>query len=244
MSKPYIKIPRPVLILHDAAKQKRRLLLVAAIALAGALLLIGLGYGVANRQQVITYLSGEETLRSQIRQLERELKEAQQELVLHQMAVGVSQQAQNSIRQELKNYHTQIAELEEVIEFYKSIMSPDASDKELRADDIQLHATAIPNTYGYTLTLAQFGGEHALVQGQVSLSVEGVLAGEVVSIPHENLIDKGSDAKFSFRYFQELKGQLVVPEKFDAQQITVQVIPSSRQIQNSEYKFNWSIKEL
>lgn len=230
--------------MHDTAKQKRRLLLIVAIAFTGALLLIGLGYGVANRQQVITYLSGEETLRSQVRQLERELKETQQELVLHQMAVGVSQQAQNSIRQELKNHHAQVAELEGVIEFYKSIMSPEASDKELRADNIQLNATAVPNIYEFALTLAQFGGEHALVQGQVVLSVEGVQAGEVISIPHEDLMDKSSDAKFSFRYFQELRGQLILPEGFDAQQITVQVIPSSRQIQNSEYKFNWSIKEL
>lgn len=243
MSKPQIKVPQPVLFLQSQEAQRRRLVWQLVLALLIAALLVGIGYGLANRQQVLAYVNGEETLRGQVRQLERALKEAQQELVLHQTAVEVSQQAQNRIRQELRNHHAQVTELEATVDFYKSIMSPESGEQRLRADNLTLTATDSPQAYNMALMLGQFGGEHAAVQGQVTISVKGLQDGEAVTLEQSKVMDKALSTRFSFRYFQELRGRIVLPDGFEPQQVLVQVVPDSRHLKNTDYSFDWSIKE-
>lgn len=242
MSRPQIQIPKPVLVMQEAST-RRRLLWQIGVALFLAVALVALGYGLANRQQVLAYVSGEETLRGQVKQLERELKDARQELVLHQTAVEVSQQAQNSIRQELKSYHAQVAELDASVEFYKSIMSPESSELGLRVDNVAIVAAEAPQEYSIKLMIGQFGGDHTPVQGRVLLSVKGEQQGKSVTLDNAAVLKQESDLRFSFRYFQELKGSLALPEDFEPRQVQVQVVPNSRQLKNVEHQFDWSVKE-
>lgn len=243
LNKPQIKVPQPILVLQNSDTQRRRLVWRMVLLTLIAMLLVALGYGLANRQQVLSYVNGEETLRGQVKQLQRELEEARHELVLHETAVEVSQQAQNSIRQELKAYHTQMAELEETVEFYKSIMSPESTGKGLRADSVILLPAGPPQEYNMVLTLGQFGGEHTTVQGNVAVSVKGEQGGETRVLEQSLVLDEGASTRFSFRYYQELKGRLVLPEDFEPQQLQVQVIPDSRQLKNTEHSFDWLVKE-
>lgn len=230
-------------MLQDTGSQRRRLVWQVGAMLLIAVLLVALGYGLANRQQVLSYVSGEETLRGQVKQLEGKLKDAHHELVLHQTAVEVSQQAQNSIRRELKSHHAQMAELEETIEFYKSIMSPESSEHGLRADSVVLTASETPQEYNMILTLGQFGGEHEAVKGRVIISVSGLQDGGKKVLEHDAVFDNEASTRFSFRYFQELKGRLVLPDGFEPQQLQVHIIPNLRQLKNTEHSFDWLVKE-
>lgn len=244
MTKPQIQVPRPVLVVQDENAKRRRWISWCIFVPIFAILFVGLGYGLANRQQVLAYVKGEETLRSQVRLLEQELKEAQHELALHRTAVEVSQQAQNSVRKELRNYHERAAELEETLAFYQRIMNPAGAEQGLRADAVFIKEEEAAHHYAITIMLGQFGGEHESVRGRLAFDVLGEQEGEAVVLPHEEVLVENTDLAFSLRYYQEKQVLVQLPEGFEPQAVKVKLTPTGNQVKPSENQFEWLVKEL
>jgi hypothetical protein len=80
-------------------------------------------------------------------------------------------------------------------------------------------------TWRYTLTLTQNLNRGAISKGEARVSVEGVSNGRLQSLRWEDLVQKpGAPGQpFSFRYFQQLEGSIMLPEGFTPQRVRVQL---------------------
>ena len=83
------------------------------------------------------------------------------------------------------------------------------------------------------------------VSGDVNLSVAGSLDGVETTFEMAQLIPDGADRKwvFSFRYFQDFDRQLVLPDGFTPERITVEVRSRTRSISSIEESFVWATSQ-
>jgi Family of unknown function (DUF6776) len=175
--------------------------------------------------------------------------EAQQQLVNQQMAASVDRTSVDDVRQELKDYQDKIAELTEEISFYKGLMSPSERDKGLSVRDLDIYKTASPHLFQYKLVLQQTALKHRLLKGSVRVVIIGQAKNsEGVNIQRRYaLADLSEDIKavdipLRFKYFQNIEGELKLPNGFNVQKIELVARAISPKKVQIEKTYDWQVQ--
>lgn len=159
-----------------------------------------------------------------------ELQAARDELALHRTGAEVAEEAQGQVRSEIKELRNQLAELEEAVAFYKSVMSPNSAEQGLRIEKFTITPASDPGTYSYRLVLTQVGDNRRRISGNVMLSLQGGAEGSLVDLPLKEQLKPQSETTYRFRYYQELEGGFMLPDNLAPKTIKVEVnVAGSRQ---------------
>lgn len=194
------------------------------------IVIIGLAVYAAYLYGFQTGGSQNEALLTQRAELRQSLLEAQQRqealrLRVAQLERGsqVDRQANENARQTQLELSGRIAELEEEVALYQGIMSPSLDNEGLRIQEVTLEPTSSSDRYRYSLMLTQAGNNSQYLQGFVGVNVVGTQNGERIALPLKDVSDAVDDVdiRFRYRYFQDIKGDLVLPEGFIPDQIQV-----------------------
>ena len=132
-------------------------------------------------------------------------------------------------------------ELKEELEFYHGIVGSADEVRGLQIRNFKLTKDESSQSFRYRLILTQFVRGNRYISGNVSLSVSGVHNGLEKSLSQEDFVQQGSDdMKFRFKYFQELQGEIVLPDGFVPLKITLDITPLDKSHKPIEQTFNWS----
>jgi hypothetical protein len=93
----------------------------------------------------------------------------------------------------------------------------------------------------YIVTLTQNLNRGVISGGEMRFSVEGVKDGKLSTISWGQLLQKSSAGgqAYSFRYFQQLEGNVMLPQGFTPQRVTVSLRGGGQSV---DQKFDWSTK--
>ncbi len=182
-------------------------------------------------------------LQSQVKDLQAELQSARDELAMQRADTQVTSQAQEQVRTEIKDLRDQLAELEEAVAFYKSVMAPGSGDNGLKIEKLDVAATGTPNVYGFRLVLTQVGDNRGYLSGNVTVIIAGRRGEEAVRLNGTEVLADGAETRFKFRYFQELSGRLTLPEGFEPDQLTIEAESTGRRQEKVERSFIWQVQE-
>lgn len=144
------------------------------------------------------------------------------------------------LRETIKSLHDDVGRLEEEVEFYKRLMSPNEVRRGLRIENLTLEAAGGPRQYGYDVLLTQVVDRHSFISGEVELQVTGREDGEqqVLSLTELAAIEP-YPLKYRFRFFQDLVGVLSLPESFEPETVRVVVKPAGGRSKLLEREFPW-----
>lgn len=152
----------------------------------------------------------------------------------------VERQAYNELNTSLKRLQQEILELKEELAFYRGIVSPREASRGLRLQSFRLEPTGQERIWRYKLVLTQVLKNDNRVSGSVTMKVDGLLDGEQRSVPLSELSENSVTAlKYGFKYFQNLEGQLVLPEGYAPERLTVEVRPGRGQGDRIEQVYDW-----
>lgn len=182
-------------------------------------------------------------LQARVASLETSLQSARNELALHRTGTEVAQQAQEQVRSEIRDLRGQLAELEEAVAFYKSVMAPGSVEQGLKIEKLDLAATPSAGEYAFRLVLTQVGDNRNNIAGDVLFRVAARDGDQIIQLNGSDMLVEGSETRFRFRYFQELGGKLRLPEGVVPEQITVEAINSARRNQKTEKTYIWQLQE-
>ena len=232
------------LVIRSHAPVRKRVVLVLSVVLA-ALALLGL-YELGQRQAGFNRLSAElemAELKGDIRQRDAMLRELEEKITVLATAAKIDREAYAQVEAELGDLQARIVKQQEDIAFYRGIVTPDDSAG-LRIQNFSLSRGVGPLAYNMQLVLAQAFRSDRQLAGHVELNIEGVRQGEAVRL---SLSDLRPDAtsnrlKFSFRYFQDLKTDLVLPKGFSPQRVIVKITPQGKSAKTVEESFEWAVK--
>ena len=95
--------------------------------------------------------------------------------------------------------------------------------------------------YQYTVILSQVRGEKKILEGQYVIRLTGKEKGENKSYNHRELAADGLEAerKFSLKYYQSLEGDIILPEGFKPEKVTLWIIPKNKKYSTKRKVYQW-----
>jgi len=155
----------------------------------------------------------------------------------------IDREAYAQVERLLTELEAEILTQQEDLEFYRGIVSDQQAG--LRVQDFVLWRGAGPLSYSMRLVLAQEMRAGSRISGSVELEIEGTQGNEPKTLDLGDLLDGGSRKKrldFSFRYFQNLEAELVLPEGFAPARVNVRLAPKGKSSKWIEKSFDWQVK--
>jgi hypothetical protein len=226
--------------------QRRRVQVLLLLLLASLALFAGFGLG-----QKAAY-SGMGLNPQLYREMEAELPDARSKIDELQAALDVDQtrhaidrEALEMVRREIAQQKEHIANLEEGLKFYRSLMDPGEINQGLSLREPELLAGDDPATFAFRIVAQQEARKHDLLKGELYAEVYGVIQDEQTSYPLAQLSDDIDEGviPLRFRYFQAIEGELTLPEGFEPRGISI--VATSRSPRKSEVRerFSWQLQE-
>jgi hypothetical protein len=152
----------------------------------------------------------------------RQLDALKQELANTKRAEFISRSANNQIQSALAEKDEQLAGLKADLDFYERLVGSSG-----RRHGLIVHnAEFVPESDGawqYTIILTQNINRGGTTAGQMRFDIDGVSAGKLKTVGWNELLQDATapGQKFSFRYFQQLEGSVMLPPGFTPQRVRV-----------------------
>ena len=164
-----------------------------------------------------------------------------QRIAVLERADQVAHTATSDLQQALRDRQEEITGLRADLAFYSRLTDGSGKAEGLKVHGLQLTAAAVPRVYSFTITLTQTLKTGPVATGSVLLSVSGVEDGKLVTLPWTQLApnQKSSGMGFSFKYFQQVAGTLMLPQGFTPNRIRVEA-DAGGSLGHADQEFAWS----
>lgn len=185
-------------------------------------------------------------IRSELRTKNSEAEGLRQEVANLSLGSEVDRKAAEDVRGEVIELKAKIAELEENVSFYRGLMSPSTNKRGLTIGSLDVIATGTPRHYQYKLVVQQLASNHSHLRGHLSFNVVGrETDGVVRSFALKDLSNEvsGDRIRLGFRYFQNVTGEMVLPEGFTPERIELVAKSTGRDAVEVEKKFGWLVQQ-
>lgn len=146
------------------------------------------------------------------------------------------------VRSTLVEQSSRIAALEDEVRIYRSIMAAD-DQQGVQIARLELIERIDGRGVRFRLLLVQSANQREEVSGQVELKVLGEQGGEPAVFEVDRVGDGSYPMSFQFRYFQDLVGEIELPEGFSPEGIEVVARGAGPDGFLLERTFSWQIQE-
>jgi len=149
----------------------------------------------------------------------------------------ISRAANTEVQASLAERDEEIAGLRADVAFYERLVGATSQRKGLNAHAIEFSQEAA-GTWRYAVVLTQNLNRGAISQGQMRFTVEGVKGGKLATISWDELHQRTQvpGQAYSFRYFQQLNGSVMLPAGFTPQRVKVTLGGSGGSTQVFDWK--------
>lgn len=179
-------------------------------------------------------------LNAQLAAAETENQGLREQVALLERSRDIDQQARTQVKGNLSDLQDEILELREELAFYRGIVSPEDSASGLKIQDFSLRRGPQNGLFRYKLVLIQAIQHDRRATGTVNLVFHGVRDGEPVRLGLKDLsLEKSEALNYSFRYFQDFEGDLVLPNDFTPGRVEVAILPAGRAADAIRKTFEW-----
>ena len=229
---------------RKGARLKRRLWVLFFILLFSA---AGMGGGYHfGLQERTNAVSERDELVIEKAGLDKQIIQLQDQVAIYKHGSELEKQATERVRQENVQLQNRVSELEEAVTFYKGIMAPKKNDKGLRIEKASIEATKDKHRFRYKVVLTQVADNRSYVSGRVKIKIHGMDNGEKTALSVATLSEEmeSEGAKFKFRYFQDIVGEIQLPDAFVPESIEVIAQSTGRKAMRLEKKFDWILEEV
>ncbi|MFY2762825.1 DUF6776 family protein [Arenimonas sp. MALMAid1274] len=222
MSSPAPDKPRFVIVPH---RPHVRVLLALGLGL-WLLSLVAVGYWASSRAAPGLAKARAELALTAKRATEAEalVKQLKQRVATLGRSDQISRSANTELQASLAEREEEVSGLRADVAFYERLVGATGQRRGLSVHEA-FFTPEEGGTWRYTITLTQNLNRGAISKGEARVSVEGVSGGRLRSLRWDDLVQKpGAPGQpFSFRYFQQLEGSVVLPEGFTPQRVRVQL---------------------
>jgi hypothetical protein len=174
--------------------------------------------------------------------LEKDIVGLNEEIALLETHRDIDTEAYREVEVSLTTLQSKIQEQTDAIAFYRGIVSPADGAAGLKVQDLRLTRSQNERAYDLRLVLVKSLQHDRKVTGTVNLVVQGDEAGVETTYSYAQLLPAESSGAwpFSFRYFQDFERQIVLPDGFTPDTITIEVRSKTRSISSIEESYSWT----
>ncbi len=157
----------------------------------------------------------------------------------------VDQRATVEVQSTVSTLQDRVAQLEQDIMYYRGVVSAETEDTGLVISQFDIDAIQDSGLYRYKLVLRQQDADgDSYLEGHANVNLVGkqgetqtVLALRDVSAEQDQL-----DIRLRFKYFQNIEGELALPEGFTPERIQIAAISTEPVEKSITQNFNWVVE--
>ena len=212
------------------------------LSVLGAVSWLMFTLGQVSSGQLNHTLQQEQTrMQEKLYRLDRENTGLREKYAVLERASQVDKESYNAISENMKNLQNELLELKEQVAFYRGIVAPTEGASGLLIRDLKFDSLGDENGYHFKLVITQVMKNEYLVRGRVQVLIDGLLAGQQKQLTLSQLSGgKLDDIKMEFKYFQNIEGDIVLPEGFVPSSVVVDLIPSGKGRTRIKKNFEWA----
>jgi hypothetical protein len=216
---------------------------VFAVLIAGVAYLVFEFGRIQANYNIVDAAQERASFEDQISGLEYDIVGLKEEIALLETHREIDREAYREVEASLMDLQAKIQEQTDAIAFYRGIVSPADGAAGLKVQDLELTRGQEERSYNVRLVLVQSLKHDRKVTGDVNLSIEGEQGGDVATYEYAQLLREDADKSwpFSFRYFQDFDREIVLPDGFTPQRITIEVRSKTRSISSIEESYSWTM---
>ena len=217
--------------------------------IAGAVISALVGFAYGYYQTLLT----QETAQAGHAELERELESVQLEnsdlnrkiAILDRSSV-MDQHANREVQETINGLRDRVAELEQDIVYYRGVVAEEIEDTGLIISRLEIDGTNDPRIYNYKLVVRQRDADgDTYLLGHVNVSLLGRKNDKLVIIPLRDISAEQDelDIRLRFRYFQNIEGELALPEGFEPERVQIAAVETAPIEKTLDQDFDWIVGE-
>lgn len=163
---------------------------------------------------------------AQWRQAQARIQQLEQRVATLSRSDQISRQANGDLQNALGERDEEISGLRADVAFYERFVGATAQRRGLAVHELKLQPRT-DQAWHFTATLTQNLNRGAVNRGRLQLSVEGTRGGrlETLDWPRLRQQPNADGMAFSFKYFQQLEGEVVLPPQFKPLRVTARLQP-------------------
>ena len=236
MASPTSPLPSPLPAPSTAARRLR----VAALAA----LVLALGFGGWGLWRVFAPGSGD--VRTLLAASEREgraqaraIEQFQQQVATLSRSDQISRDANRDLQGSLAERDEEIAGLRADVAFYERLVGATAQRRGLAVHALRMQPQG-DTAWHFTGTLTQNLNRGAVSAGRFTLLVEGTRDGRLQKLSWDDLrqMPSAPGIEYSFKYFEQVEGDVFLPAGMTPVRVTVRLVPRSGAV--VEQSFTWA----
>ncbi len=224
----------------------RRILLVSLFVVGVGASAVGgfiFGYASTLRAQQSEQATQQE-LNAQLIAAETENSELRRQVAILDRSSVMDQRATEEVQGTIRGLRDRVAQLEQDIVYYRQVVSEETEDTGLIISQLDIDTTREPNRYRYKLVLRQQDADgDTFLTGHVNINLVGsqgeqqqILALRDLSAEQDQL-----DIRLRFKYFQNIEGELVLPENFVPERFQIAAVSIEPVDKSINQNFSWVV---
>lgn len=202
-----------------------------------AIFLLAIAFGIWGAWR--TFAPGPADAPAQLRTQQGKLNELEQRVSTLTRSDQISRDANRDLQGTLAERDEEIAGLRADVAFYERFVGATGQRRGLSVHELHLQPQA-GTAWHFTATLTQNLNRGAVNSGRLTLSVEGTRGGKLQRLAWSDLRQESNAEgnEYSFKYFQQVEGELVLPAGFQPLRIKVRLVPKGGSA--VEQSFTWA----
>lgn len=215
-----------------------------ALPVAAGVLLVALLFGLWGAWRTLS--PAPDDMRAELSRAQGDLERVRAELAAEQQKSAtlsrsdqISRDANRELQGALAARDEEIAGLRADVAFYERLVGSTAQRRGLNVHAIRMEPQN-GSAWHFHVTLTRNLDREVVSEGRLRLSVEGSLGGRLQTLEWDELRRKpgAEGVEFSFRYFQQVRGDVFLPEGFEPVRVNVQLDPQGGA--DVEQSFTWA----
>lgn len=170
-------------------------------------------------------------LRDTILQQRQEISALNLETARYHRASQIDSEAMRKSQTDMMSLLDERAKLKKEVGFLRGLISSQSGPVYVR--DFKLVSTSVAGQYEYSFVVAQALDDFGVTKGKLQIALVGTVDGKQKEYPE-------SKKKLEFFNYQEISGELSLPENFEPQYLQLEVLPSSKKLKKFSKHFAWS----
>ena len=154
----------------------------------------------------------------------------------------MDQRATVEVQSTIGSLRERVAQLEQDIVYYRQVVSYETEDTGLIISQLDIDATSTPRVYRYKLVLRQQDADgDTFLTGHVNVNLVGRQNGALVILPLREISAEQDqmDIRLRFKYFQNIEGELTLPEGFSPERVQIAGVETAPFEKNIDQDFSW-----
>ncbi len=214
------------------------------VTIAGLALILALGFGGWGLWRAFSPDPGDprvllENSQRAARGQQGQIDQLQQRVSTLTRSDQISREANRDLQSTLAERDEEVAALRADVAFYERLVGSTAQRRGLAVHALRLQPQN-DTAWHFTTTLTQNLNRGAVSTGELSITIEGTRAGKLQKLAWGELRQQpgATGVPYSFKYFQQVEGDVFLPADFTPVRVSVRLAPKSGAA--IEQSFTWA----